>query len=426
MTQNYKNHQETSNKKSFISGFMNILKQNKVRQTYKNLDWLIIGITASIVIIGFLMVLSAMMYNNPVNAGITQLLSIIIGIILMNLILILPYEFFEDYRVLLAGMAGVIGLLIITAIYAEVLSGAQSWIDILGFSFQPSELLKILTILIVSWLINYVEREEILSLKTVPRKIIVFFIIPLIIALILILRQPDFGMVAIILGTVWLMVLLIKGSLKANIVSYTAVIVGYSAVVLFGRNYGDWLVDQNYHFFERIAAFVSPFSYSHSPGYQLIQGFLAFSRGGLWGVGFGQGVAKEGLLPAIESDFILAHIGEELGLIGVILVLGLFLALIILLYQRAASSEHIFRRSVITGVASLLLVQMFINVAGVASILPLTGVTLPLVSHGGTSMIVMLSALGLALRMIAEDRKEPSLSLVYSRKEGRSRQSEIN
>ena len=170
--------------------------------------------------------------------------------------------------------------------------------------------------------------------------------------------------------------------------------------------------------FERLASFIDPFRYSSDSGYQIIQGLMAFSRGGLFGMGLGQGVSKQGILPVIESDYILANIGEELGLLGVLVVISLLFSLIVILYQRAASSSDIYRKSILIGVASLLLIQSLINIGGVVSVLPLTGVTLPFISYGGTSMIAMLSSIGLALRMIIEDRKEPNINLVYSKQKG--------
>ena len=145
---------------------------------------------------------------------------------------------------------------------------------------------------------------------------------------------------------------------------------------------------------------------------------MAFSRGGWFGMGLGEGVSKQGALPVIESDYILANIAEELGLIGVLVVVGLLFSLIVIIYQRAAASTELYRKSVLIGVASLLLVQSVINIGGVVSILPLTGVTLPFISYGGTSMIAMLSAIGLALRMIIEEGKEPNINLVYSKQKG--------
>lgn len=393
-----------------------MLKRNKVNQTYKHLDWTIIGIVFILILFGLVMVYSATLYNNPLYSLRNQVIAVILGVIVINILLIIPYELFENIKLIAFGMVIVDILLVITWAIAEVVSGAGSWLEISGFSFQPSELVKIFSIVIVSWIINYTEREVILPFKKLPNSIHSFLLFLLVAAIVLILSQPDIGMVAIIAATIYLIYMLTKASLMSNILSYVALVTAYIGVVNVASWLGDWLVNTKFHFFERIAAFVDPFSYSLNPGYQLIQGFLAFSRGGWFGLGLGKGIAKEGYLPAIETDFILAHIGEELGFLGVMILISLLLLLIIILYQRAAKSNYMYRRSIILGVASLLLVQFLINIGGVASILPLTGVTLPLISYGGTSMIVMLASIGLALRMIAEDRKEPSINLVYSRR----------
>lgn len=423
---NYRTEMETSKKTKFTTYMKTILKNNNIKLTYKKLDWTIISIVFMLILLGLVMVYSATLYYNPLNSLKTQLVSVFLGIIAINVLLIVPYELFENIKLIAWIMLGVDILLFITWAIAEVVSGAASWIEIFGFSFQPSELVKILSVLIVSWLINYTEREVVLPFKKLPNSIHAVLLLLLGIGLFFILIQPDIGMVAIIAATIYLIFMLTKASFMSNILSYAVIITSYIAVVNIAGWIGDWLVSTNWHFFERIAAFVDPFRYSHDPGYQLIQGFLAFSRGGWFGMGLGQGIAKEGYLPAIETDFILAHIGEEIGFIGVMFVILMLFALIIILYQRAAASKHVYRRSVIVGIASLLLVQVLINIGGVASILPLTGVTLPLISYGGTSMIVTLAGIGIALRMIAEDRKQPNINLVYSRKKGSSVDSGID
>lgn len=272
----------------------------------------------------------------------------------------------------------------------------------------------------ISWLIKYYDREVILTKRKLPNWINVnnAAIASLVISWFLILLQPDLGMLIILTVTLGLIFLLTKGSLKWNVIAYSVVFVGYLLLTIIGRQFGDWLVSKDFHMFERIASFIDPFRYSSDSGYQIIQGLMAFSRGGWFGMGLGEGVSKQGALPVIESDYILANIAEELGLIGVLVVVGLLFSLIVIIYQRAAASTELYRKSVLIGVASLLLVQSVINIGGVVSILPLTGVTLPFISYGGTSMIAMLSAIGLALRMIVEEGKEPNINLVYSKQKG--------
>lgn len=395
-----------------------LFSKDEMVKNFKHIDKSVILITTILVVIGLLSVFSASMYINPSGFITTQIISVIIGILIILLMIIIPYEFFENIWFIM----GVMGLLVVILIYVlltqDSIFGAASWFWVFGFSFQPSEFVKVVSILIVSWLIKYSERELILSKQNLPSWINKLAIGLLISSVGLIILQPDIGMVIIIGGTWGLIFLLTKGSLKMNIIAYSTLLIGYLLLTIVGRQFGDWLVSQDFHMFERLASFIDPFRYSSDSGYQIIQGLMAFSRGGLFGMGLGQGVSKQGILPVIESDYILANIGEELGLLGVLVVISLLFSLIVILYQRAASSSDIYRKSILIGVASLLLIQSLINIGGVVSVLPLTGVTLPFISYGGTSMIAMLSSIGLALRMIIEDRKEPNINLVYSKQKG--------
>lgn len=417
---NNKKHQDAPVKKTEKNGLMNLFSKNELLRNFRLIDKSVILITSILVIIGLMSVFSASMYTNPTSFITTQTISVFLGYIVIGLILCMPYQLFEEIWILLTATAVLTVLLLFIALRGVNISGATSWIELGGFSFQPSEFVKIISILVVSWLMKYYEREVILSQLRLPKQIHFIAIISIIIPLFFILLQPDYGMLIIIASTLGLMVLLIKGNLKLNIIAYSTLVVGYIILLLIGRQFGDWFVSQDYHVFERLGAFTNPFKYSSDSGYQIIQGLMAFGRGGLFGVGIGKGVSKQGSLPVIESDYILANIGEELGLIGVFVILILMFSLIVILYQRAAASTDMYRKSVLLGIASLILIQSLVNIGGVVSVLPLTGVTLPFISYGGTSMIAMLSAIGIALRMIIEDRKEPSINLVYSRQRGKS------
>jgi cell division protein FtsW len=403
--------------KKSLKGFFS---KKEMTKNFRLIDKSIVLITTLLVVIGLISVFSATMYGNPISAITTQSLSVVIGVTIIGIMLVVPFELFKNIRLILLMMTILIVLLGYTLATQESVWGATSWFLVLGVSFQPSEFVKVIGILVISWLIKYYDREVILTKRKLPNWINVnnAAIASLVISWFLILLQPDLGMLIILTATLGLIFLLTKGSLKWNVIAYSVVFVGYLLLTIIGRQFGDWLVSKDFHMFERIASFIDPFRYSSDSGYQIIQGLMAFSRGGWFGMGLGEGVSKQGALPVIESDYILANIAEELGLIGVFVVVGLLFSLIVIIYQRAAASTELYRKSVLIGVASLLLVQSVINIGGVVSILPLTGVTLPFISYGGTSMIAMLSAIGLALRMIVEEGKEPNINLVYSKQKG--------
>lgn len=417
---NNEEHHDASKSMRLKKLFKELFSKKEIAKNFRLIDKSIVLITTLLVVIGLISVFSATMYGNPISAITTQSLSVVIGVTIIGIMLVVPFELFKNIRLILLMMTILIVLLGYTLATQESVWGATSWFLVLGVSFQPSEFVKVIGILVISWLIKYYDREVILTKRKLPNWINVnnAAIASLVISWFLILLQPDLGMLIILTATLGLIFLLTKGSLKWNVIAYSVVFVGYLLLTIIGRQFGDWLVSKDFHMFERIASFIDPFRYSSDSGYQIIQGLMAFSRGGWFGMGLGEGVSKQGALPVIESDYILANIAEELGLIGVLVVVGLLFSLIVIIYQRAAASTELYRKSVLIGVASLLLVQSVINIGGVVSILPLTGVTLPFISYGGTSMIAMLSAIGLALRMIVEEGKEPNINLVYSKQKG--------
>ena len=140
-------------------------------------------------------------------------------------------------------------------------------------------------------------------------------------------------------------------------------------------------------------------------GYQLVTAYIAICRGCLFGRGIGHSLTKQEGLPAGHTDYILAVIGEESGLVGLVVVVLLLSALIFLCFRWAAKSQDTFRRAVFTGIGCLLLVQTTLNIGGVSGLVPLTGVTLPFVSYGGTSMVLTMMLVGvLQVRIIEEKR----------------------
>lgn len=417
---NNEEHHDASKSMRLKKLFKESFSKKEIAKNFRLIDKSIVLITTLLVVIGLISVFSATMYDNPMRAITTQSLSVVIGVIIIGIMVVVPFELFKNIRLILFMMVILIVLLIYTLATQESVWGATSWFVVFGVSFQPSEFVKVIGILVISWLIKYYDREVILTNQKLPSWFNVnnVAIATLVVSCGLIFLQPDLGMLIIISATLGLIYLLTKGSLKWNIIAYSVLFVGYLLLTIIGRQFGDWLVSKDFHMFERIASFIDPFRYSSDSGYQIIQGLMAFSRGGWFGMGLGEGVSKQGALPVIESDYILANIAEELGLIGVLVVVGLLFSLIVIIYQRAAASTELYRKSVLIGVASLLLVQSVINIGGVVSILPLTGVTLPFISYGGTSMIAMLSAIGLALRMLIEEGKEPNINLVYSKQKG--------
>lgn len=403
----------------------NIINNNLHNFSY--IDWFIVGLVILITLIGLVAIYSATMYKNSTDDLATQTASLFIGIALMAVLVYVPIQWIKSG--LSMGFSNVIVLILLlyTNCFGEIVNGARSWITIF-ITFQPSELFKVTSILMIAWSSAYVNREEILSQRKFPKFVLLGTVLMFVSGLLLIGSQPDFGMAVIIGGSIFITFSLLHASPKRNLTLFATLILVYGLFYFWASNNSEWLINQNFHVFSRIAVFTNPFNFSQEEGYQLIEGFKAIQAGGLFGVGLGNGQAKYGSLPAIETDFIIANIAEESGFVGILIVLGLLFTLILFLYQRAAKIRDLQERAIVVGVATMMLIQIGINIAGMLSFIPLTGVTLPFISYGGTSLIVSYIMIGLALRMIIESKKglvleenyqvnKSEIILVYSRED---------
>lgn len=387
---------------------------DKMRQKFALLDYPILIVMMILILIGFVMIFSATMYYRPDGVSapdpfgfvMTQFMATVAGLVGLSILVALKYKFFENIIVLNTAMIGLVIALIYLKLNGLIGGGAQSWISLGFVSFQPSEIAKIASVLILARLLQDQQREVILAEETITAKTRNMSILLIAVAVILILVQPDFGMVALIVGTLIIVAMQQYLSAKLNLVMYAGFVGLVGLVKVIGRAASEWLVNHPNYQLNRIGSFPNPFLYPQTEGYQLISGYLAFSRGGWFGVGIGQGMTKRGALPAGHTDFILAILGEETGLFGIILVIGLLFAFIFMIYRWAAQSVSHFRRNVLFGIGTMFLLQSFINLGGIAGLIPLTGVTLPFVSYGGSSMLVSIMTVAIAQVMIIEEKVE--------------------
>jgi cell division protein FtsW len=158
--------------------------------------------------------------------------------------------------------------------------------------------------------------------------------------------------------------------------------------------------------YQRVLAMLHPFQMEKTAGAQLVNSFYAISNGGIFGVGLGNGIQKRGYLPEPHTDFIIAVISEELGLVGVIVVLGLLAIIVIRIIQIGIRAKKNYDSLVCYGVATMFMTQIILNVGGSIGLVPLTGVTLPFLSYGGSSMLILSIALGIVLNLDATRKFE--------------------
>ncbi len=271
--------------------------------------------------------------------------------------------------------------------------GATRWIGVGPFVIQPSELAKLASLL---WLADVYQRKRSRQRDGVDLKHLLVPALPLLaVEGMLILAEPDLG-TTIIVGVIVGLVLFIEG-LPLRIfftVGGVGALLATMAALL-----ADYRMD-------RITGWLDPNADPGGTGYQLLQSLYAMGSGGWFGVGVGSSRGKWNFVPNPETDFVFAIIGEELGLVGALVVVALFTWLLVLGLRIARGAPDDFGRTVAFGITAWLVVQAMVNIATVVGLLPITGMTLPLVSAGGSSLVSTLVALGILVSIARSDRTD--------------------
>lgn len=351
--------------------------------------------TLALVTIGVVMVYSASI--GPADARLGEpafylkrhILNIAIGVLALVGGMVIPYRFWRKlaYPALVGSIVLLVALLFIGKTYGR----STRWLDIGITNLQPSELAKFCFIVYLARSIaEKTERMKRFSVGFLPHVLV------LIVIMILSLAQPDLG-TCIILATLMVMMLFVAGTRMSFILA-----LAFLAAPIVAR-----LIATSSARMDRILAFIDPWSYRFDEGFQTINAMTAFGSGGLTGVGLGAGPQSiGGFLPEAESDFILPIIGEELGFIGVTVVLCLFAILVIRGVTIAWRVRDDFGRFLAFGLTMLLGIQAAINAAVAVGLLPTKGLTLPFVSFGGSSLMVSLLTIGVLLNVSRETTVE--------------------
>lgn len=283
-------------------------------------------------------------------------------------------------------------LLIAVLVIGDTVAGQRNWIALpLGFALQPSEFAKLALVLWAAGAIASNAHKEQSEQKAIISTTILGSVI-----IGLVLLERDMG-TPIILGSILLAIYFAHGVSFRRILLFIAVAV--SAVVLYSFTGSDYRVN-------RFQAWLAPEEHPISLGWQFLRGQLALAQGGLMGKGLGGSHEKWGNLPAPHTDFILAVIGEELGIIGTLIVLGGLLTLTLTILTIALRSKDMFARMVAYGIAMWFGIQTFVNVGAIIQFLPITGVPLPFISYGGSAMIVNLMAAGVVIAIAKQNISE--------------------
>lgn len=314
-----------------------------------------------------------------------QLLYAAIGIAAMIGTSLVSYKFIARFTLPIFGAC--IGLLVLVQLIGVTHNNAKRWLNI-GLEFQPSEFYKIGVILFLA----YVFSRPKIAYKAVRLLGIVIYIVPIGIGIILIAIQPHISCVLII-GMV-MVAMMFAGRVRIPTYVCMAICAALLGAAVFIA------ADVNFEYItERFTTFLDPEHDTGGDSYQIMQSLYAISSGGLFGKGFGKGVQKYLYLPEPYNDFILSILAEELGFVGVTLVLGLFVLFIWRGYKIARNAPDKFASLTAFGITTLITVQVLMNVAVVTSSMPVTGISLPFFSYGGTSLVILLASMGILLNI---------------------------
>lgn len=358
------------------------------------------GLTGFLVVFGLVMVLSSSSIDSLVANRDAyyifsrQFLYALIGLALMLIIASMPLSFIKN-RVGLVLMIG-FGLQLAVPFIGVSVNGNTNWLSVAGFTLQPSEFLKLALIMYMGWFIANRETE-----MENPQRVLVPLLAVGGAAVLLVMLGRDLG-TAVIFAFIIFGTLLMAGAPGKLLGQIALVAIALAAVA----------TATSASRMARITAWLNPGSAtSEAFNWQFEHGTWALAAGGVFGVGLGNSKMKWSWIPEVENDFIFAVIGEELGLVGAMVVIGLFALLIASLIRVMIRSESTFARITTLGVVIWILSQSAVNIAVVLGILPVLGVPLPLISAGGSSLIATLAGIGLVLAFEKHNHRSPSRGL---------------
>lgn len=370
--------------------------KSKCNRTILKIILLVIGLVG----FGCLMVYSASYYSAQYHYGnqyfflFKQIMGVVLGIFAMIFFSLVDYHILKKYKNLIIIVAIVLLVLVFVPGLGVESYGAKRWISLLGISIQPSEIAKFaLVIFIASYMSD--NHDKVKTFKGLFPVLAVGGIICL-----LTMLEPSMS-VTMCIAFVTLFMLIIGGMSKKHTLMFS---IPAGAVV-------PLLVILEPYRLKRLMAFIDPWASPQGEGFQLIQSLYGLGSGGLFGVGLFNSRQKYLFLPFAESDFILSIIGEEIGFFGVCLLMFVFLYLIFNLIKIALNSKDRFGAMLVSGVAFIIGVQTLLNIAVVTGSIPPTGLPLPFISSGGTSVTVFMAGIGICLNVLRQSQGQDYLVL---------------
>ncbi|WP_297454839.1 putative lipid II flippase FtsW [Ferrovum sp.] len=304
-----------------------------------------------------------------------------------------PLERWKRYALPLFGVGALGLLLVLVPGLGKEVNGSRRWLSFLGFNVQPSEFMKFFVLVYAA---DYTARKA--AVMHDLKKVFLPMLIVMFLVGLLLLKEPDFGAFVVMIGVAG--AILFLGGFDGKWFVFLMVLLAIAFALL--------IVLSPYRF-NRLIWFWNPWADPFGKGYQLTHALIAFGHGGLWGLGLGASVEKQLYLPEAHTDFLMAVIAEELGFLGVLVTLGLFSFLIARSFaigRRAASMERYFEALLAQGVGVWFALQSLVNMGVNMGLLPTKGLTLPLLSYGGSGIVANVVTLAVLLRIDYETRQK--------------------
>lgn len=361
-------------------------------KTELKLDPVLLTIVTALLFGGFVILASASIsisdnaVGNPFFYLQRQLLAAVIGLAAAGICLFVPMQVWQSLGLLMLFVG--IALLVVVLIpgVGHEVNGSTRWVRFGVMNLQVSEPARLCFLL---YLGGYLVRRN----KPLREQFMGFFwpMLLLVLACALLLKQPDFGAAVVLVATALIMMFVAGARIRDFMLFLVLAVIGMAALALISP-----------YRMKRLTGFLDPWSDPFDSGFQLTQSLIAIGRGEWFGVGLGESVQKLFYLPEAHTDFVFAVFAEEFGLLGSLVLIGLFLALLWRVFKlaiRAASAERFYEAYIAIGIGTWLGLQAFINVGVNMGLLPTKGLTLPLISYGRSSLIITMICIGLLLRI---------------------------
>ena len=373
------------------------VRSRKRRQSEYFFDYSLLFIVLFLLGFGMVMLYSTSSYKAVQDYGDSaywlkkQVFAVIVGLILMAVAANFPYHWLSKIAWVLYFFANLLVLLIIP--FGHKSHGAKRWLRIGKLSLQPAEVAKLCMIIFLAYFICVLGRN-VYKLKAFS--MVILFSAPIVVMIWKI--TSNLSSAIIILGICLLMLFVASPDYKKFIImGLAALLIG--AVTVFVITHSAGGVESVDYRGGRVLTWVDPEAYASNLGFQTLQGLYAIGSGGIWGKGLGQSMQKLGFLPEASNDMIFSIICEELGLFGAIAIILMFILLIWRLMVIAINAPDLFGALLVVGVLGHIAIQVILNIAVVTNTIPNTGISLPFISYGGTSVVFLLIEIGICLNV---------------------------